>query len=601
MVVRELVTLLGFQVQDEKLQKYERGISRVITFTKWAGLGIAALGTIFVKTAGDMEQTQMAFETILDSTKEANKLLDDIAKFAAETPFERSELIAYTKSMLGVGWAVGEIIPTLTTLGNIAAGVGKEKLPNILLAFNKMRAKGRASLEELWPIVEAGVPVLESLQKQLGLTKDQIIKMATDGKLSFETVQRAMQDVERTRFAGLMIKQSRSFLGIVSNIIDYLGILSGEIGAELIPMAKDLGLEFLNFMETNKDIIKSGIVSFFRGLATVIGYGVVILEEIINSLGGFDNISRVVGGTIRFVWKIVGGALGVLWKLRYVILVLTTAFVAYNLTMKALAFAEYIRYLLWFIKATKGAALVQGVLNTVMSLNPIGLVIAVIAALIAITVLLVKNWDKVVKFFKWAGNGMVTAFKKVLDFFLNSELGQVLLMIFAPFLAIPLQIIKHWDSIQKYFTDFVNFLSNLFSVLWTEFINKIKDIWGWVVKIVDKVKGFLGIETKPKDDTKPKGTNPKGNVPKYKQGTSFVPEDQYAFLHKGETVWPAGALKNMSKGNTVYQVNSNPTIVVPPGTPQNQVEYLRKTAKQVFQEEWQSVLRQTSGAFPSPT
>jgi TP901 family phage tail tape measure protein len=45
--------------------------------------------------------------------------------------------------------------------------------------------------------------------------------------------------------------------------------------------------------------------------------------------------------------------------------------------------------------ASKAAAVAQGILNAVMSANPIGLVIAAIVALIAIIILLVKNWDKV--------------------------------------------------------------------------------------------------------------------------------------------------------------------------------------------------------------
>jgi TP901 family phage tail tape measure protein len=45
--------------------------------------------------------------------------------------------------------------------------------------------------------------------------------------------------------------------------------------------------------------------------------------------------------------------------------------------------------------ASKAAAVAQGILNAVMSANPIALVIIAVVALIAVIVLLVKNWDKV--------------------------------------------------------------------------------------------------------------------------------------------------------------------------------------------------------------
>ncbi len=588
MVVREFITLLGFKVEDEKLQKYEKGIAKVKTGIAIAGAAVIGLGTVFLKTAGDMEQTQIAFDTILGSTQKANKLLAQIAKFAATTPFERTELINYAKSMLGVGWAADDIIPTLNMLGNIAAGIGKEKLPNIMLAFNKMKSKGRASLEELWPMVEAGVPILDQLSKDLGMTKDQIIKMATDGKLSFEQVQKSLKEVEQTKFAGLMVKQSKSFLGIVSNIVDYLTILAGDIGADLLPMIKDLAIEFLNFMEANKDIIKGGIVKFFKSLMWVIGYVVVAVEGLIKDLGGLSTITKVVGAIFYFVSNIIEGLIIGLWPFRRILLALA-------ITIGIITAAQWA----W---------------NVALAANPIGLIIIAVLLLIGVAVTLMKNWDKVKKFFVKMWDSIVSAFKQAWSYIwslLDNKWIQALLAMFAPFIGIPIAIIKNWDVISKFFTDLWRGIVDTF--FWA--VNKISSVWGWLVGAFDKVAQFLGFKSPNKKgkgnsggedgDTPPgKPRDPKqgapATVPHYAKGTDYVPENQLAYLHKGERILPAGTFRGSGKPTVIYQINSTPKIQVPPGTPNSQVQYLEAAAKKIFREEWQSILRQTKGSFSLP-
>jgi tape measure domain-containing protein len=156
--------------------KFGDALSRVGEIA--AGVGIAnAIGTIAQKladlsTAGasfafnsavQMEQWKIAFDTMLQDSGKASKLLSDITKFAKETPFELSQLIEGSKRLLAYNVSAEQVIPTMKMLGDIAAGVGTEKLPQLLLAYGQVNAATKLTGAELRQFAEAGVPLLEAL------------------------------------------------------------------------------------------------------------------------------------------------------------------------------------------------------------------------------------------------------------------------------------------------------------------------------------------------------------------------------------------------------------------------------------------------------
>lgn len=132
-----------------------------------AALGaIGAVGAAAIKIGSDFQQAGIAFETMLGSADVAKKTLGDLAKFAKSTPFEFPQLLDASKRLLAYGMEADNLIPTLKNLGDIAAGVGMEKLPQLVLAFGQVKAATKLTGMELRQFSEAGVPLLEALVKQ---------------------------------------------------------------------------------------------------------------------------------------------------------------------------------------------------------------------------------------------------------------------------------------------------------------------------------------------------------------------------------------------------------------------------------------------------
>jgi tape measure domain-containing protein len=204
------------------------GVGRAITSPlAMLGVGVGAAGAVTagiakpLELAGDMEQSKIAFETMLGSAEKANAFLRDMQKFATTTPFEFPELQENAKLMLAFGFSTQKVMPMLKTVGDTAAGLGagSEGINRMVRALGQMQAKGRAQTEELMQLQELGVPVNEILRQELGMTAEQIANIGKEGVASGKVIDAVLRGMDK-RFGGLMDKQSRSLKGLWSTIKD---------------------------------------------------------------------------------------------------------------------------------------------------------------------------------------------------------------------------------------------------------------------------------------------------------------------------------------------------------------------------------------------
>lgn len=207
-----------------------------------AGTGIVALGTMALKAAADTEQTKIAFTTMLGSAQKAKVFMQDLANFALKTPFELKGLQQSSKQLLAYGSTQDNVLKQLKVLGDISAGVGQDKLPQLILAFGQTQAATKLTGNELRQFTEAGVPIIDALAQHFNVAKDAIADMVKDGAVKFKDVEAALTSltVKGGKFNDLMAAQSDSLSGKISNVGDAWGqFLSGQ-GAFLIDWGKKL-------------------------------------------------------------------------------------------------------------------------------------------------------------------------------------------------------------------------------------------------------------------------------------------------------------------------------------------------------------------------
>ncbi len=219
----------------DKLERL-RGVSQAAASTMAVvAAGLAAAGIASIKLAADLEQSRVAFTTLLGSAEKADAFLKDLAKFAASTPFEFVGLQDSARRLLAFGFAAQDIIPLMNSIGNAVAGLGggKEQIDRVTLALGQMQAKGKVSAEEMNQLAEMGIPGWKMIASAIGVSIPEAMKMAEKGAIDSTTAINALINGMNQKFPDMMKKQSMTLNGAFSNLVDGATRTATLIGEKL--------------------------------------------------------------------------------------------------------------------------------------------------------------------------------------------------------------------------------------------------------------------------------------------------------------------------------------------------------------------------------
>jgi tape measure domain-containing protein len=215
-----------------------------------------AAGALGLKTAAGFEQAHVGFTTMLGSGKKADAFIQDMSKFAAQTPFAFPDLVTASQRMLAMGFAAKDVKPTLTAVGDAVAamGGGKEQIDQVTMALGQMQAKGKVAGDEVLQLTEAGIPVLKILAAQYHVSTGKMQEMITKGKvLSSDAIPKLVEGMEHgtkatKAFGGMMAQQSKTLVGQWSNLQDTVTTGLAHVVEPFMPMIKQATSSVTTFM-----------------------------------------------------------------------------------------------------------------------------------------------------------------------------------------------------------------------------------------------------------------------------------------------------------------------------------------------------------------
>jgi tape measure domain-containing protein len=280
------------------------------TMTAFGAAMSAAVGVVAkfgIEFNARMEQSKIAWETLLKSTDKATEMQRNLQQLAQTSPFDYEGLDKTAKMMLAMGWNAESLLPDIKSIGDAvsAVGGGTDALERVGLAFAQMSAKGKISAEEMNQLAENGIPAWQLLSQETGKSVQELMKLSENGKLfANETIPLIMKGIQE-RFGGSMEKASNTFTGQLERMKEVMNQTFGTLTMPLFDMLKSV-LPVISSMLQNVATWFSNLSKPMQITLTLIA----VLVPLFTLLGGVILLAVGAIGNAITAFSTIAGALG---------------------------------------------------------------------------------------------------------------------------------------------------------------------------------------------------------------------------------------------------------------------------------------------------
>lgn len=462
MVIRELVTKLGFSLNKGQLDGAEKATGRIKDRAEMAAVAFRNMAAAFASFAtiksivaigDDMQNLRARIGLLPQTVDEVGAAFDEVAAHANKT---RASVHAYTTLYVRLGNAGKKYIADQGDLLNITDTVSKalvvggatvQESASMMLQYSQAIGSGVLQGQEFNAVAEAAPMFLEKLAEAMGYEREQLKKLASENKITSRQLIEATRKVKAyfdeqfvkmpmtvgqaatiivNRWSLMIDKMNRKTLFItkiaasilaafdkieagLKSIVKSFGGLENMLRLVGITLAVALGAKAISILATFRKATLLAFLPFLK-IALIIGAVALALEDLYVWINGGDSlIGAFIGKWEDVKYKILGvvSAIGAI----------VTAFLVFKAAVigSRVAIVAYQAAIVAAIAISKAAIVTQYLLaaavfalNSALGISPIGIIILAIGALIAAGVLLIANWETVKEwfsgFFSWLGD-----------------------------------------------------------------------------------------------------------------------------------------------------------------------------------------------------
>lgn len=291
---------------------------RGFTSSLMASLGpIAAIfGAGSVLTSGlsrltGIENARAQLLGLGHTAETVDQIMENALASVKGTPYALNDAATAAAGLVAAGVEPGkELEGQLKNIAD-AATIANVPLNEMSAIWNKIAASDRLQGEELAQLGDRGIPILQMLSEHLGVSVEEVRKLASEGKINFETFSAAMH----ANLSGAALEAANTTTGAFSNLKAALGRLGAEILSALgFDSWKDAILGVIDVVDNLTDWIKENktlLSSYALGIAGVSAAAYVLRGAINAVRGAFTLLTRhpiiailsLIAGTIIYLWQ----------------------------------------------------------------------------------------------------------------------------------------------------------------------------------------------------------------------------------------------------------------------------------------------------------
>ena len=262
--------------QTNKAEASEQGLFGVIGKLKneIGSLAAVAAAVKVDKAVADLAKSSLdvnnSFQKIKDDfgimlgdVEAGIGLFNELQEFNFWTPFDIEQTSQAAKVLVSAKVPLKDLTDYLTRFGDIAQG-DAQKFQSYINAFSKASAKGKADMEVLNVYTDQGVQILDALGQQLGKTSAEIVKMASEGKISFQDLDNALNALasEGGLYYGTLEKAAMRLDAVQAGLDESVKTLKASFGQMLAPAVSAVLTVFTNLIDRiNSSPILKGLLA----------------------------------------------------------------------------------------------------------------------------------------------------------------------------------------------------------------------------------------------------------------------------------------------------------------------------------------------------
>ena len=313
--------LKNLQVQASKWTSASKAVKNFSNTLGNMGEGITAVGQKFmgltatigagivagVKYNAEMETLGTNLKVLLGNEDKAQNMLNTLKEMASTTPFETTDLVGATQTLLSFGVQAEDVNGILKMLGDVSMG-NSEKLSSLALVFGQISSNGKLMGQDLLQLINAGFNPLQVLSESTGTSMEKLKDKMSKGKIGIDDVTKAFQIAtsEGGTFYKGMEEGSKTLSGKVSTAMDGFKEALGGLTENFLPVLTEV-LEKFTEVINKFNSLDEGTKKTISNFALMAGAIAPVLMVFGSLFSAIAKISGGIAGLLGWIAKVKAG------------------------------------------------------------------------------------------------------------------------------------------------------------------------------------------------------------------------------------------------------------------------------------------------------